>query len=168
MHFSIGKLLDHPVAIPQVAGWHCRQWARLMPEYTCQSYRQFLETHYRRDGVPVMFAAIAEGQVIGTIALDDEDMATHPELSPWLASLYVDGPYRSRGVATALVRHAVKEAVKLGIPQLYLYTPDRESFFLALGWKTVLREDYNGVPVTIMALDINALQKPRPGTASPV
>jgi len=81
-------------------------------------------------------------------------MTTHPELTPWLASLYVGEPYRNRGVATALVRHVVHEAGRSGFPQLYLYTPDREPFFLALGWKTMIKEDYNGVPVTIMDLDL--------------
>ena len=39
-----------------------------------------------------MFVATCEQTVIGTASLIECDMETHPEWSPWLASVYVAAP----------------------------------------------------------------------------
>ena len=81
-------------------------------------------------------------------------MDTHMDLSPWLASLYVIPIYRSRGVGSALVHRVIKEAEALGVETLYSFTPDREGFYIRLGWSTVERIEYRGYGVAIMVFEI--------------
>lgn len=98
MDTAIEYLNDHPEAISTVAKWHYDQWHHVMPDFTLEKYTRFLSSHYRRGGIPTMFVVVEDDKVIGTAALDDDDMDTHPELSPWMASLYIDKEHRKRGV----------------------------------------------------------------------
>ena len=75
-----------------------------------------------------MLVAVQNNKVIGTAALDDYDMDTHPELSPWIASLYVEKNHRKKGAGAALVRRIIEEARSSNIKKLYLFTHDQERF----------------------------------------
>ena len=132
-----------------------RQWGHILPEYTIESYTRFLSTHYRRGGAPTMFVALRGGKAAGTAALDDEDMATHPELKPWLASVYTDEKYRGQGLGKMLVQRVIQEARQAGEKKLYLYTHDRQRFYERYGWKTLFEEEYHGEIQSVMALDIS-------------
>jgi predicted N-acetyltransferase YhbS len=156
MNITIEYINDHPEAIKTIAKWHCDQWHNVLPNFTLDTYAEFLSSHYRRGGIPSMFAAVDGGKVIGTGALDDDDMDTHPQLTPWIASLYVDGKYRKQGVGETLVRRVIEEARSAGVKKLYLFTPDREHYFSRFGWRTLFKELYYGDMESVMALDISA------------
>jgi len=98
---------------------------------------------------------VESGKVIGTAALDDDDMDTHPGLTPWIASLYVDGKYRKQGVGEALVRRVIEEARLAQVKNLYLFTPDREHYYGRFGWRTLFKEDYYGEMESVMVLEIS-------------
>jgi N-acetylglutamate synthase-like GNAT family acetyltransferase len=71
-----------------------------------------------------------------------------------LASVYVDERYRRQGIGSALVRHAAHKAAELGVETLYLFTPDRESFYARLGWTILERTPFGGKMQVVMALDL--------------
>jgi len=98
---------------------------------------------------------------IGTAALTEHDMKTHPELTPWLGGVYVVPVARRRGVASALVRHLMVRVAALGIRDLYLYTNGAEGLYQRLGWRPVSREPYMRREVTIMASTPRALPAQR-------
>ena len=83
-------------------------------------------------------------------------MVTRPELSPWLAGVFVTPEHRRRGTGAALVDRVVQEARALDIPRLYLYTPGDGTLYVRLGWSilehTFYRELWGNQPVTIMEL----------------
>jgi len=83
-------------------------------------------------------------------------MDTRLDLSPWLAGLYVAGPWRGRGIGTALVKAVEQKAIGLGIRKLYLYTPSAEVFYLRMAWLTREATDYLGAKVTIMEKEMRA------------
>jgi len=72
---------------------------------------------------------------LGTGALVERDMETHPELSPWLGGVYVTPIARRRGVASAIVPHVMGCAVDFGMRDLYLYTASAERLYGKLDWR---------------------------------
>jgi N-acetylglutamate synthase-like GNAT family acetyltransferase len=155
MDFTIEYLPDHIDAIPIIAKWHIKQWGHILPGFTLKTYAQFLSSHYKKNSIPTMFVAVYRGKVIGTAALDDEDMDTHPELFPWLASLYVDKKYRLKSVGRALIKRVTDEARVNGTRRLYLFTYDQQKFHERSGWKILFREEYYGELQSVMALEIS-------------
>jgi GNAT superfamily N-acetyltransferase len=103
-----------------------------------------------------MFVALAEEQLLGAASLLAHDVATRPDLSPWLAGVFVAPGHRRRGVGAALVERVVQEARALGIPRLYLYTTGSGALYFRLGWSVVehtfYRELWGDQEITIMEL----------------
>jgi N-acetylglutamate synthase-like GNAT family acetyltransferase len=90
----------------------------------------------------------------GSAAIVENDMDNWPDLSPWLASVFVIPDYRNQGIGSALVRHVMQQAQQSNIDKLYLYTPDREAFYQKLGWRRINTENYHGHEVSIMEADL--------------
>jgi predicted N-acetyltransferase YhbS len=111
--------------------------------------------HYLSDDVmPRMFVWVEDNQVLGTAAFVRSDMDTRPELSPWLASVYVKAESRGKGIAAALVQRVVSHAAAAGFPELYLFTPSKEHYYARLGWQTLFHEDYHGQMETVMKIGL--------------
>jgi N-acetylglutamate synthase-like GNAT family acetyltransferase len=155
MNLTIDYINDHPESTPTIAEWHIGQWGHILDDFTLRSYKEYLASHYQKGGIPSLFVAVNNKKVIGTAALDDYDMDTHQELSPWIASLYVDKEHRQRGVGTALINRVITEARVTGVKKLYLFTPDQERFLARFGWKLLFREKYYGEMESVMVLDIS-------------
>jgi predicted N-acetyltransferase YhbS len=155
MNITIEYINDHPEVITTIAKWHYERWHNILPNFTLETYAEYLSSHYQRGGIPSLFVAVEGGIVIGTAALENDDMDTHPALSPWLASVYVDGENRKQGVGETLVRRVIKEAGSAGVKKLYLFTPDREHYFGRFGWRTLFKELYYGDMESVMVLDIS-------------
>ena len=87
-------------------------------------------------------------------------MATRPDLSPWLAGVFVAPEQRRRGIGEALVERVVQETRALSILQLYLYTAGSGALYLRLGWsvveRTFYRELWGEQEITIMKLAMHA------------
>ena len=77
-------------------------------------------------------------------------MDTRPDLYPWLASVFVPAAHRQRGIGSALVRRAMEEAHSIGVPSLYLFTPDRERLYARIGWSVIERTVYRDLSVVVM------------------
>ncbi len=155
MNLTIEYINDHPESIPTIAEWHVGQWGHILPDFTLYSYKEYLSSHYQKGGIPSLFVAIDNKKVIGTAALDDYDMDTHPEFSPWIASLCVDKDYGKKGVGTALINQVIEEAYSSGIKKIYLFTANQERFLARFGWKLLFKEEYYGEMESVMVLDIS-------------
>jgi GNAT superfamily N-acetyltransferase len=144
-------LADYPDYVPTVAAWIFQEWGRDFAEHTLEEVEAKFRTHLNRDRVPLTLIALLDDHPVGTASLFVSDMDTRADLSPWLAAVYVLPGHRSRGLGTRLVEASEAVARQVGIPRLYLFTPDRESFYARLGWSALERSDYRGQPVVIMA-----------------
>jgi len=150
----IEYLDDNAALIPTLAQWHYEEWRHLNPDKSIEQHIARLQSHLGRKQIPTTFVALSGGILMGSSSLVACDMDIHMDLSPWLASLYVIPIYRSRGVGSALVHRVIKEAEALGVETLYSFTPDREGFYIRLGWSTVERIEYRGYEVAIMIFGI--------------
>jgi predicted N-acetyltransferase YhbS len=144
-------LADVPHHAPALARWHQTEWRHLEPGSSVESRTQELLLA-RRDAIPMTVVAEVDGVLAGSASLIDSDMDTHPELGPWLASVYVAESVRRRGIGEALVRRIVVEARALATPTLYLFTPHHERMYAQLGWSLVRHEVYYGADVAVMRL----------------
>lgn len=153
---KIIDLRDARHHLETLACWHHEQWS----EYNeGESLQQRIErmTDYLGDSyIPSTFIAI-DDILLGSAAIVDNDMQTRPELSPWLASVYVNPARRNLGIGSKLVKHVMSTASTNQIDELYLFTPDRTAFYLNLGWEIVDNEHYRGHDVTIMRCDLKKL-----------
>ena len=148
---KIELLADHPEFIPELAELHFAEWSHLNPGEGLAGKKEYLRQNSGRNGVPVFFIAVDGAELIGSASLIAQDMDDRPDLTPWLADVFVKPGHRGHGVATALIRRIEAEAESAGIVKLYLYTPDAAGMYRRLGWTTVEACKYKGVDVVIMA-----------------
>lgn len=149
---EIANLKEHAEFIPTMAVWHHDQWGYLNPGGSVEKRIFSLEAELESDEIPKTFVAVSGEKLLGSASLIPHDMKTRMELTPWLASVFVDPELREKGIGSALVRHVVKEAGSLNYRTIYLYTPDRMVFYEGLGWTFIERADQKGHQVDIMMI----------------
>ncbi|VAW91025.1 hypothetical protein MNBD_GAMMA21-2074 [hydrothermal vent metagenome] len=98
-----------------------------------------------------MFVAHQNSTPLGSARLVENDMDTHPELYPWLASLYVHQDYRQNGIGSALIKIIEKAATELNFKSIYLFTEDMQTLYINHGWEVYSKEQYYDQTVTIMS-----------------
>lgn len=151
----IAFLADHPRHALTLAHWHHREWGGLMPDWTRGDAERELADHAVRRDIPTTLVVLDDdGALVGSVSVLDEDASQFRDLSPWLASLYVAPTARGRGLGARLVRAALDLARDQGVPRLYLFTPDRASFYERLGWTVLGSRLLAGRAVTLMAVDL--------------
>jgi GNAT superfamily N-acetyltransferase len=148
----IERLADHMDWVPTLAAWHHAQWGALNPAFTLEARTERLRARATCRGIPTaVVALVGEGLALaGSASLVESDMDTHPEITPWLASVYVSPEFRNRGVGSTLVGEIERIAAEEGVKTLWLWTPDRDRLYARLGWTTVAREPYRGLEAVIM------------------
>jgi GNAT superfamily N-acetyltransferase len=156
---QIELLADHPLLVRVISGWHFDEWSDRYPGTTRAAWTWELAGRCERDRIPVTFVAMVDSEPIGSASLVVCDMDTRPELSPWLAAVYVLPAFRRRGIATALVTHALTQARQLGVGQLYLWTDTAASLYSQLGRCPLGEESYKGKRVLVMVHDLFPSEK---------
>jgi N-acetylglutamate synthase-like GNAT family acetyltransferase len=141
-------------ALPTIARWHYTEWGHYSPERTLETMGERLRDHLNRDRIPLAVVAHEEGVPIGTAALVEFDMETRRDLTPWLADVVVSPERRDEGIGTRVVEFIVDRARELGVRRLYLFTPDRETFYARMGWSVLDRTEYRQESVVIMQIDL--------------
>jgi GNAT superfamily N-acetyltransferase len=134
---EIAFLADHPETIPTLAGWFRAQWPVYYAERTPEEIAQDFYEEANRDGLPVRLVAFAGGELAGTITLRDQATWTLPEYCPGLGGLLVVGPFRGRGIGTALVSAGMNAARKQGYKKVFATTVNARGILKRLGWEFV-------------------------------
>lgn len=151
---TITYLADHPQHVPTLAAWHHAQWGHLNPNKTQEIRCDQLLGQLGRGMIPTTFIAVDGPRVLGSASLVEQDMSIRPHLTPWLASVYVDSTCRGQQIGSQLVERVAQEARDLGIGRLYLFTPDRQSFYARLGWQILEQVEYRGEIETVMVREL--------------
>ncbi len=153
MTYHIARLADYPQLIETVARWHFDEWGALSPGATLEAWTEQIRETATPSGMPATFLALDDDALLGTDSLVANDMETRPDLTPWLAGVFVRPESRGTGVGAALVTRAVAEAAALGVARLYLYTHAARGFYERLGWRAIDSAFYEGQDVTIMQIE---------------
>jgi N-acetylglutamate synthase-like GNAT family acetyltransferase len=158
---TVEYLADHRELIPAVARWYHMEWGHLRPGETVEDRAARVEQACGHCEIPTVFVSLADDELLGAASLIEHDVSTRPDLSPWLAGVFVAPEKRRRGVGTALVKRVLQEARALRIPRLYLYTTGSGALYFKLGWsvveRTLYRELWGDQEITIMELAADAL-----------
>jgi N-acetylglutamate synthase-like GNAT family acetyltransferase len=151
MQFQIQSLADNLIHIPALAAWHQIQFGYLNPSATIEQRIEKLTVSAQKGKLPLTVVAICENQLLGSASLLPKTI-THQHLSPWLSSVYVAPEFRNRGIGSALTQHILREAANIGMDEIYLFTPNAESLYASLGWKTIEYSEYLGHRLSIMSV----------------
>ena len=118
---SIDHLCHHPEEIARVGAWiHGAFWTRSGKgvEHVVGLLRLAIDP----DRIPLSFLAYAGNEPAGTVQLIVCDSRARPDLTPWLAALYVEPAHRGKGIGGSLVRRLISESSRLGYRELFLET----------------------------------------------
>ena len=146
----IELLADHARFVPRVSRWHFEEWAGSHPGATLADWTAGLARWCERGRIPTTFVAMVDSEPVGSASLVLCDMDTRQDLSPWLGSVYVVPAFRRRGIATALVGHALARARDFGVERLYLWTDSAASLYERLSWRPFCQGIYQGRSVLVM------------------
>jgi len=152
---DVDHLAQHPDCIEMIARWHFDQWGALTGAATLEEYVPILATHAKSSTIPAVLVAREGTKPLGSVSLIECDMTIRPDLSPWLAQLFVVPVQRRRGIGAALVEATLAHARDCGLRRVYLYTsgtlPD---YYERLGWTLHERVEYLGKLRTVMQHDV--------------
>ena len=100
-------------------------------------------------GFPFALVAHADGEYLGHVLGIVSDLATRPDLTPWVAAFWVDPTHRRKGIASALLRSADGRFSALGYSKIYLCAiEEKRSYYTARRWSLI------GVEQTMPVLDV--------------
>ena len=118
-----------------------------------------IRTYYARcledNDLLLAWLAVDGGRLLGSAALKRHDIAALPQYEYWLGDVFVLPEARGRGVGRHLMEHALIEAQRLGLPELYLYTPDVQAVYAKYGWHEIETRPHNGETVSVMRLALD-------------
>ena len=146
----IVNLYNNKKYVPQVANWIFSEF--IDGHIDNCTHSDILEALNARieNMIPMTFIGLVGSECVGTISIFTNDLKNKPELSPWLAALYVDVKYRKKGYAQELMNKIEKIAADLGFSKLYLRTETASNYYLKHGWiKLVETVDENGINTTV-------------------
>jgi GNAT superfamily N-acetyltransferase len=151
----IVRTADQPDLVPVVAHW-------LWEEFSRQSGRPLEHVHERiaastaASGPPQTFVLLIDDEPVGTASLVGQDLDTRPDLTPWLAGVFVVPGARGRGHAARLIEAVEAAGRAAAIPSLWLYTHAAERIYARAGWHTVEYFDHRSRICALMRRELDA------------
>lgn len=153
---QIWFLADVPEFVDQLADWHHEQWHSLYLDWTREvAFSELLEQS-RCKTLPTTLVLIENGVLLGSVSLVGVDAEALSSIgSPWLASLYVKPEARGKGFGKQLVKAMMQHAKDISLDEIFLFTPEHETFYQRLGWDALQRTHLNGQTVDVMRYQIS-------------
>src|ERR1700722_3080332 len=94
-------LKHHPEHIITCAQWSFSEWGYHTPERPLQDFIESRKKYLNDDRLPLTLMAFDGTTPVGMCSLT-ESRGICPDLTPWLAALYVVPKYRNRGIGKQL------------------------------------------------------------------
>ena len=154
MTILIVSTSDRPDLVPIVARW---LWDAFWQD-SGKLFEQLLDAVKKSSvttgAMPRTFVLLADGKPVGTASLVAHDLDERPDLTPWLAGVFVEFHARGQGYAGHLISAVEQEAGRASIPTLWLYTKKAERIYARAGWRTVETVQHDGMPFVLMRRDL--------------
>ncbi|CAN7510412.1 GNAT family N-acetyltransferase [Bradyrhizobium sp. LjRoot220] len=152
---NIERLTDESNFAASIAKLQFELWGPLTGFDSLPDYEQFLRKTVHTAELPTVLVARHGDALVGSVNLLTSEMTIRPELSPWLAPLFVVDSERGSGAGSALIHAVIDHAAKLGFRRIYLYTSGTlPSYYASRAWRPIEEVGYLGKTRTIMAFDL--------------
>lgn len=139
-----------------ISTWVFNEWGKHNSESTLEKVVTAFTARAESKVMPLTIVAFDDqGNPVGTASLTVNDMKSHPELTPWLGSVFIAPEARGKGIASELCRRIETEAKRLGHSRLYLFTDSAQKLYAKMGWTHKADEVYRDLNVSIMELDLS-------------
>jgi len=135
MSVRVALLADHPELLADLAAsyeWEWPHWYGIHADATAD-----LTERARRTGLPICLIAVEQSRVVGALALAENAISTHPDLTPCVIGFWVERTRRKRGMGALLLQGAADHARAVGFPRLYTCTDTASRLFVREGWLKV-------------------------------
>jgi N-acetylglutamate synthase-like GNAT family acetyltransferase len=138
--FMISDLRQCPEFFDTVADRIWRAWWQ--PEhYPLDHITGRLRENMADTSIPLALVAHDGEAFLGTASVIASDLAERPQLTPWIAAVWVEPQARQRGVGSALINRATQGCFALGFSRAYLCArPQRSALYERLGWIPIERD----------------------------
>ena len=151
---EIVTIADRPDLAPVVANWLWHEWGRPYG----YPYERTLNTVSRstsRLGPQQTFILLVDAEPVGTSSLVTHDLDERPDLTPWLAGVFVTPKARRNGYVIPLMQAVEAAAVAASISTLWLHTEHAERIYAKAEWDRVEIVQRSGKPpVTLMRKEL--------------
>ena len=116
---QIVSLADRPHQAGALAGAVREHW----PAVEDVVLPVLAESLHPADRLPLTFLLLdGEERLAGFYQLQEREIVTRQDLTPWISPLFVHPGHRGRGLGERLLWHARRTAGRLGFPAVYLAT----------------------------------------------
>jgi GNAT superfamily N-acetyltransferase len=141
-----------------LAKFHHEEWSHVSPFSTPVEHEKKLLSRIGPHPPPATYLLLLDDQLVGSVSLlkHDDIANVRPDLSPWLASLFVVPKNRGRGYGRKLLIYCIDQARALGFPSLYLYTHTHTDFYVRLGWRAIEERTSRCANVTVMQMTLDS------------
>jgi GNAT superfamily N-acetyltransferase len=131
---GITCVAKRPDLVPIIANWLWREWWEnrgLSAEETQAMYSK----GQVEVGAPQTLILLADDFPVGTASLALQDLEERPDLTPWLAGVFIIPEMRGRGYAYRLLEAFDEACYAAYIETAWLYTSTAERLYLKAGWQ---------------------------------
>jgi GNAT superfamily N-acetyltransferase len=105
--------------------------------------------------IPRTLVLLVDDEPVGTVSLTAHDLKERPDLTPWLAGMFVAPHARGRGYATLLIGAIEQVARDASVSTLWLFTNTAERIYARAGWQTVEIIRHKGEPHALMRRNLH-------------
>jgi GNAT superfamily N-acetyltransferase len=148
---EVVTIADRPDLAPTVADWIYHEWGK----HDGYSFEQTLEyISAAGNPIPTTFVLLADGVPVGTSSLVAHDLDERPNLTPWLAGVFVAPEQRRKGYVIQLIQAVEAAAIAASVRTLWLHTVHARRIYAKGGWEPIEVVQRQGKPpVTLMRRD---------------
>jgi GNAT superfamily N-acetyltransferase len=147
----IELLADHRHLITKIAAFLHGEWGAFPPWASLPTIEARLAAGSQSHGVPFTLVALsAENDFLGTASVKLFELPAHHDKEHWLSEVFIPKSLRGQGIGSALIADCIKRSFDLGVPTLYLYTPDQQRLYEKFGWHEAVQTVVNDEAVSIM------------------
>jgi len=116
----IVSINDCPAMLEDAVQWFSARW-----HIPAEVYRESMTEGLEDDaGIPKWYLAMEGERIAGGCGIIANDFHDRPDLTPNLCALWVEEPFRRRGIAGKLLAHAVSKTGRMGYDRLYLFSQE--------------------------------------------
>lgn len=149
----IEPLAKHQHLIGEIAMLLHAEWGDLVPWAEPAAIERRFAEQLLTALAPFTLVALSDsGGLLGTASVKLYELPDHPDKVHWLGEVFIPRRLRGQGIGSALVRACIEQSRILGIPAMYLYTPDQQPLYARFGWREIAAAVVNGEKVSIMVL----------------